>query len=62
VLPGKEKPPMFYKSHRDGYKPALPGIKLKTLVYGDKTNLTEFRLEKGSQLPPMLTRESKRVI
>ena len=53
---------MFYKSHRDGYKPALPGIKLKTLVYGDKTNLTEFRLEKGSQLPPMLTRESKRVI
>jgi quercetin dioxygenase-like cupin family protein len=43
---------MFYKSHSDGYKPVLPGIKLKTLVYGDKMNLTEFRLEKGSQLPP----------
>ena len=42
---------MFYKSNSDGYKQVLAGIKLKTLVYGDKTLLTEFHLEKDSQLP-----------
>ena len=42
---------MFYKSNSDGYKQVLPGIKLKTLVYGDKSLITEFRLEHGSQLP-----------
>lgn len=42
---------MFYK-HDDGrYRQPMKGIKLKTLVYGDKTLFTEFRLEKGSQLP-----------
>ena len=42
---------MFYKSNSDGYKQVLIGIKLKTLVYGDKSLLTEFHLEQGSQLP-----------
>jgi quercetin dioxygenase-like cupin family protein len=42
---------MFNKSNRDGYKQILPGIMLKTLVYGDKSLLSEFRLEQGSQLP-----------
>ena len=42
---------MFYKSNRDGYKEILPGIKLKTLVFGDKSLLSEFRMEQGSQLP-----------
>jgi quercetin dioxygenase-like cupin family protein len=42
---------MFYKSNSDGYKQVLTGVKLKTLVYGDKTLFTEFRLDKGSQLP-----------
>ncbi|MFH1523469.1 MAG: cupin domain-containing protein [Chloroflexota bacterium] len=42
---------MFYKSNSDGYKQVLAGIKLKTLVYGDKAPLTEFHLEQGSQLP-----------
>ena len=42
---------MFYKRSNNGYKQALDGIKLKTLVYGDKTLFAEFRLEKGSQLP-----------
>ncbi len=42
---------MFYKHNDDGYKQALKGIKIKTLVYGDKTLFTEFRLEKGNQLP-----------
>jgi quercetin dioxygenase-like cupin family protein len=42
---------MFTKSNRDGYKQILPGIRIKTLVYGDKSLLTEFRMEQGSQLP-----------
>jgi quercetin dioxygenase-like cupin family protein len=42
---------MFYKSNHDGYKQILPGIQIKTLVYGDKSLLSEFRMEQGSQLP-----------
>jgi len=42
---------VFYKSNSSGYKQALEGINLKTLVYGEKTLLSEFRLEKGSKLP-----------
>ena len=42
---------MFCKRSDNGYKQALDGIKLKTLAYGSKTLLAEFRLEKGSQLP-----------
>jgi quercetin dioxygenase-like cupin family protein len=42
---------MFYKSKSGGYKQAVEGIKLKTLVYGERTLFAEFRLEKGSKLP-----------
>ncbi len=42
---------MFYKSDVAGYVPALEGITRKTLVHGDRTLLTEFRLEAGSVLP-----------
>lgn len=42
---------MFYKHSDTGYKQAMDGIKLKTLAYGEKTLLAEFRLEKGAQLP-----------
>lgn len=42
---------MFTKSIPDGYRPVLPGISLKTLVYGEKTLLAQFRLEQGAQLP-----------
>jgi quercetin dioxygenase-like cupin family protein len=42
---------MFYKSSKSNYKQALKGIRLKTLVYGEKTLFTEFRLDKGSRLP-----------
>ncbi len=34
---------MFYKSNATGYKQVLKGIKLETLVYGDKALFTEFR-------------------
>jgi len=42
---------MFYKRNSNGYKDALEGIRLKTLVHGEKTLLCEFRLEKGRLLP-----------
>lgn len=42
---------MFTKRSESGYTPALEGIERKTLVHGDKTLMTEFRLAKGSVLP-----------
>lgn len=39
---------MFHKNDGSGYKQMLEGIKIKTLVLGEKTLLTESRLEKGS--------------
>jgi quercetin dioxygenase-like cupin family protein len=42
---------MFLKSSPSGYLQALPGIRRKTLVYGEKSLLTEFHLEGGSRLP-----------
>jgi quercetin dioxygenase-like cupin family protein len=43
---------MFSKKSDEGFKKVLEGIKIKTLVYGDKMLFTEFRLTQGSQLPP----------
>jgi quercetin dioxygenase-like cupin family protein len=42
---------MFTKHSATGYRPALEGIERKTLVHGDRTLMTEFRLRKGSVLP-----------
>jgi len=42
---------MFTKANRDGYRETLPGIGMKTLVYGERTLFTEFRMEAGSSLP-----------
>jgi quercetin dioxygenase-like cupin family protein len=42
---------MFSKSSNDGYKQVLAGIEQKTLVYGDKTLMVEFRLQQGASLP-----------
>lgn len=42
---------MFYKANPDGYKSVLPGINLKTLVFGEKTLFSEFRMQAGSTLP-----------
>jgi hypothetical protein len=30
---------LFYKRNESGYKEVLPGIRMKTLVYGEKTLL-----------------------
>ena len=42
---------MFEKRSDAGYCPVLDGIERKTLVYGKKTLMTEFRLRKGAVLP-----------
>lgn len=42
---------MFKKSTENAYIKVLDGIERKTLVYGDKTLMTEFRLKEGSALP-----------
>jgi quercetin dioxygenase-like cupin family protein len=36
---------------QDGYVKVVEGIERKTLVFGDKTLMSEFRLKKGSLLP-----------
>ncbi len=42
---------MFKQRSKNGYKNVLDKIKQKTLVYGDKTLMAEFKLEKGANLP-----------
>jgi len=41
---------MFAHHSDDGYIRVSPGITRKTLVYGDKTLMTEFRLSEGADL------------
>jgi quercetin dioxygenase-like cupin family protein len=43
---------MFGIHSGSGYQESLPRIRQKTLVWGEKTLMTEFVLEKGSVLPP----------
>lgn len=42
---------MFYKKNDVGYRQVIEGIRLKTLVHGEKTLLCEFRIKKGKVLP-----------
>jgi len=42
---------MFEKHSEQGYLPVLDGVERKTLVYGQQTLMTEFRLKKGATLP-----------
>lgn len=42
---------MFRKKGNDGYQSPIAGIELKTLVYGENTLMTQFRLKKDSVLP-----------
>ncbi|HNS18930.1 MAG TPA: cupin domain-containing protein [Sedimentisphaerales bacterium] len=42
---------MFEKHDPQGYKTPLPGIRMKTLCYGQRTLMTEFLLERASVLP-----------
>ncbi|TET88135.1 MAG: cupin domain-containing protein, partial [Dehalococcoidia bacterium] len=38
---------VFYKKSGVGYRQVMEGIRLKTLVHGEKTLLCEFRIKKG---------------
>ncbi|MFH1156168.1 MAG: cupin domain-containing protein [Pseudomonadota bacterium] len=42
---------MFQKKSDTGYLTPVPGIHMKTTVFGDRTLMTEFHLDQGSQLP-----------
>jgi len=42
---------MFHKRESSGYRQAVQGVYIKTLAYGEKTLLTEFKLEAGHLLP-----------
>ena len=42
---------MFQKHSGSGYTLAIPGIERKTLVFGERTLMTEFLLKKGNRLP-----------
>ena len=42
---------MFEKRSDAGYRPVLDGVDRKTLVHGEKTLMTEFRLRQGAVLP-----------
>ncbi len=41
---------MFGTKSNEGYHEVLKGIKLKTLVHGKETLMTEFVMDKGSEL------------
>jgi len=41
----------FAPHSAQGYAQVLPGISQKTLIFGEKTLMAEFRLQAGSQLP-----------
>jgi quercetin dioxygenase-like cupin family protein len=42
---------MFTKSQSSGYQSPVPGVLFKTLAYGERTLLAEFRLSHGHLLP-----------
>ncbi len=42
---------MISKAGPDGYKPLLEAITLKNLTHGEKTHLTQVKLEKGAKVP-----------
>ena len=42
---------MFQPHDEKGYRRVLPGVEMKTLVYGAKTLMAKFRLQQGSTIP-----------
>lgn len=42
---------MFAPSEKEGYREVIAGIRMKTLVHGEKTLMAEFRLTQGAVLP-----------
>jgi quercetin dioxygenase-like cupin family protein len=46
-----ERSDVFEKCSAERYKAPLPGIRMKTLCFGERTLMTEFLLDDGSTLP-----------
>ncbi|MFC1799027.1 cupin domain-containing protein [Thermodesulfobacteriota bacterium] len=42
---------MFYKQNKNGYLTLAEGVGQKTLVYGEKSSLSEFVVDAGSLIP-----------
>ena len=42
---------MFTKKSDTGYRTARPGVNFRTLAFGERTSLTEFRLSGGTVIP-----------
>lgn len=42
---------MFYKKNESDYKTPMEGVHFKTLAFGEKLHLTEFKLAKGASVP-----------
>ena len=42
---------MFYSNDNEGYRQMLEGVQMKTLVHGEKTLMSEFRIAKGAAVP-----------
>jgi quercetin dioxygenase-like cupin family protein len=48
---GRKGATMLRHPDTEGYKVVLEGVRFKTLVHGERTHLTEFRLSKGAVVP-----------
>ncbi len=42
---------MFYKRDETGYQTPVEGVRQKTIAYGARTLMTEFRIARGGQIP-----------
>jgi len=42
---------MYSKNNSSDYKPLIPGVRMRPLVWGHKTHLCEFQLQQGYKLP-----------
>ena len=42
---------MFNKKEVEGYRRMAEGVEMKTLVHGEKTLMSEFRIAKGAEIP-----------
>ncbi|MBS3732415.1 MAG: cupin domain-containing protein [Desulfobacterales bacterium] len=42
---------MFCRQAESAWRELMPGIEVRTLVYGEKMLMAQYRLKKGSQLP-----------
>lgn len=42
---------MIVKANQEGFKELLEGVRLKNMVHGERTHLTQIKLEQGAVIP-----------